>query len=109
MGHMHELSMKNLAETEFFNDAIINEDGSYAGSLIDADLTTQFKALQTFMFGFLEGSSFYGNAQCGDSLKGILYYGFDAFSYRQAYIPANSMKFLISSQKLTEKTSLFYT
>jgi len=64
--------------------------------------------LEDFLTGFLTGSSFTGNLQCKNALKGAIYYGFEVVKNREIYNPAKIMKATIAAQKLQEQQSLFY-
>jgi len=64
--------------------------------------------LEDFLTGFLTGSSFTGNPQCKNALKGMIYQGFEVVKNREVYDPRKIMKATIAAQKLQEQQSLFY-
>lgn len=75
----------------------------------EAELHGKYKDAYDLVSGFLSGSSFIGNQDCVNSLNGITYYGLELVQYGKVYNPTNTFKFTIAAQKLTERTTLFYT
>ena len=74
-------------------------------------LSNQFPELivaEDFMLGFINGSSFTGNPQCQAAMNGIIYYAFDLINHSQILDPSNTIKALISTQKLATQQSMFY-
>lgn len=91
-------------------DALIKTEGKTG--IFDAPkaaLLPEFVDLENFLFGFLSGSTFLGNAQCVSSMNVIIYQAFEIMKYREVYNPAFTMKAVIAAQKLQEGLSLFYT
>ncbi len=52
--------------------------------------------------------SFGGDATCKAGLTNIIYYGYEAYSYRDFYVPANAANFAIASQKFVESYDSIY-
>ena len=50
-----------------------------------------------FAYGVLEGMSFGGDATCKAGLTNVIYYGYETYSYRDFYLPANAANFALAS------------
>ena len=61
-----------------------------------------------FAFGLFGGMSFKGEQTCATGLNSIIYYGYEVYTYREFYIPANTMGFTIATEKLTESYNSIY-
>jgi hypothetical protein len=48
----------------------------------ESELSPQYQEIFEIVSGFLDGSSFTGNAECKNSLNGITYYGLEVYQYR---------------------------
>lgn len=69
----------------------------------------QANMLEYFLYGFLQGMSFNETASCKAGLINTIYYAFEAFDYREVYLPWNTLKFGVATTKLTESTNTIYT
>jgi hypothetical protein len=61
-----------------------------------------------FAYGVLEGMSFGGDATCKAGLTNVIYYGYETYTYRDFYIPANAANFALASQKFAESYNSIY-
>lgn len=75
----------------------------------DQGLDATLYDTQEFAYGFLEGASFLGSPDCVTSMEGTVYYGFLVLANRNVYLPSESMKAVIYTQKTSEQISLVYT
>ena len=64
--------------------------------------------LQNGLYGIINGATFLGSAECTDAMKGCIKYGFQCYDYKEAYLPSNTIKLVISGEKLQENASKFY-
>mmetsp|Transcript_25734 Transcript_25734/g.25006 ORF Transcript_25734/g.25006 Transcript_25734/m.25006 type:complete len:128 (+) Transcript_25734:310-693(+) len=52
--------------------------------------------------------SFKGENTCATGLNSIIFYAYEAYTYREFYIPSNTMGFAIATEKLTESYNSIY-
>ena len=72
-------------------------------------IESQSQVVESFLYGFLQGMSFNETVDCKAGLINTIYYAFDALTYREIYLPWNTIKFGVATSKLTEATNTIYT
>ena len=75
---------------------------------IEAGNSEWINHLEQSLYGLLDGMSFKKDANCYSGLTSTIYYAFDAYSNKEVYNPTKSLKFVISTSKLTEATNTVY-
>ena len=72
-------------------------------------LSADYENFENFLKGLLRGMTFANdNGACKGGLLNIVTEAFHLLDYREIYIPSNTMKFMISMNKLNEASNTVY-
>jgi hypothetical protein len=72
-------------------------------------LDQNYQELEAFLKGLLNGMTFSNDGgACKSGLIEMVDQGFNLLDYREIYIPSNTMKFVISINKLNDATNTVY-
>jgi len=105
MEHLHNRMMK------------INAKGSVIEAQLDRGetvskklgLSENYQSFESFLKGLLRGMTFSNdNGACKSGLLEIVDQAFNLLEYRELYNPSNTMKFMISINKLNEASNTVY-
>src|SRR5438067_6039634 len=105
MDHLHNKMMTMNAKADISLEAAARGD-TVAKRI---GLETEYQVLEQFLKGLLKGMTFSNDGgACKSGLLEIVDQGFNLLQYREIYKPQNTMKFVLSINKLSDASNTIY-
>ena|ERR1700761_4540093 len=105
MSHLHRNMMRSNARAENSLAALARGETTSKRIGLEAEYVT----LESFLKGLLDGMTFSNDGgACKGGLIDIVDEAFNLLTYREIFIPSNTMKFVISVNKLSDAGNTVY-